>query len=126
MYLSAHATDVRYAIGGPLAAAGADPAATAVFGNDLYATSAAVASTFFPTPSAVGAATGAGFPDALSAGPSLGRAKAPLLLVPPTGPLPPAVLAYLSLVGGGVTSGTLFGGPLAVVDQVLAELDGAV
>jgi hypothetical protein len=36
------------------------------------------------------------------------------------------VLAYLNNVGGGVTSGTLFGGPLAVVDQVLAELDGAV
>jgi hypothetical protein len=125
-YLTANPTDVRYAIGGTLAAAGADPGATAVFGQDLYDTSAAVAEMFFPSPSAVGAATGAAFPDALSAGPGLGRAKAPLLLVAPTGPLPPAIRAYLNTVGAGVTSGTLFGGSLAVSDQVLAELDGAV
>jgi len=125
-YLAANPSDVRYAIGGPLAAAGADPGATAVFGADLFGTSAAVASTFFPDPTAVGAATGANFPDALSAGPSLGRAKAPLLLVAPTGALPPAIEAYLNKVGHGITFGVLFGGPLAVTDQVLAELDGAV
>lgn len=125
-YLAAHPGDTRYAIGGPLAAAGADPGATAVFGADLYATSAAVATTFFPNPSAVGAATSAAFPDALSAGPGLGRAKAPLLLVPPLGALPATIEAYLNGVGSGVSSGLLFGGPLAVADQVLAELDGAV
>ncbi|HXR54596.1 MAG TPA: cell wall-binding repeat-containing protein, partial [Acidimicrobiales bacterium] len=124
-YLAGHGGDVRYAIGGPLAAAGADPGATAIFGTDLYDTSAAVAVKFFPSPSALGAATGSNFPDALSAGPGLGRAQAPLLLVAPTGALPPAIEAYLNQVASGVSSGTLFGGPLAVTDQVLAELDGA-
>ncbi|MGH8997667.1 MAG: cell wall-binding repeat-containing protein, partial [Acidimicrobiales bacterium] len=61
-YLEQHPSDHRDAIGGPLAAAGADPGAQAVFGNDLYATSAAVAATFFPTPTTVGAATGTNFP----------------------------------------------------------------
>src|ERR1700678_2706891 len=42
-YLAQFPGDVRYAIGGSLAAAGADPGATAVFGQDLYSTSAAVA-----------------------------------------------------------------------------------
>jgi hypothetical protein len=125
-YLAAHTNDTRYAIGGPLAAAGADPTATAIYGQDQYGTSAAVAAAFFPTPKTVGAATGTNFPDGLAAGPGLGLAGAPLLLVEPTGALPPTVLAYLQAAGGTVTSGILFGGPLAVADQVLAELDGAL
>lgn len=125
-YLAAHPGDVRYAIGGMFAAAGADPTATAIFGQDLYDTSAAVALKFFPSATALGAATGANFPDALAAGPGLGRASAPMLLVPPTGALPGSVALYLALVGSKVNRGTLFGGVLAVSDQVLAELDGAV
>ncbi|HLJ09422.1 MAG TPA: cell wall-binding repeat-containing protein, partial [Acidimicrobiia bacterium] len=125
-YLAAHPNDTRYAIGGQFAAAGADPGATAVFGETQYDTSAAVAFKFFGAPSSVGAATGADFPDALSAGPGLGRAGAPMLLVPPLGPLPGSVVFYLGLVGGGVRSGTLFGGVFAVSDQVMAELDGAL
>jgi ell wall binding domain 2 (CWB2) len=85
-----------------------------------------VATAFFATPKTVGAATGTNFPDGLAAGPGLGLADAPLLLVEPTGALPPTVLAYLQAAGGTVTAGTLFGGPLAVTDQVLAELDGAL
>jgi hypothetical protein len=125
-YLAAHPADTRYAIGGMFAAAGADPSATAIFGQDLYDTSAAVAFKFFPSVTALGAATGANFPDALAAGPGLGRASAPMLLVPPTGALPGSISLYLSLVGSKVNRGTLFGGVLAVSDQVLAELDGAV
>jgi len=125
-YLAAHSHDTRYAIGGPLAAAGADKTATAIYGQDQFGTSAAVASAFFPTPKTVGAATGTNFPDGLAAGPGLGRAGAPLLLVEPTGALPPAVLTYLQAAGGGISTGTLFGGPLAVADSVLSELDGAL
>jgi hypothetical protein len=125
-YLSAHPNDTRYAIGGPLAAAGADPSAKAVYGQDQYGTSAAVASTFFPSPTSVGAATGTNFPDGLAAGPGLGLAGAPLLLVQPTGGLPSTVQAYLQSVAASVTVGTLFGGPLAVSDDVLSELDGAL
>jgi hypothetical protein len=125
-YLAAHTHDIRYAIGGPLAAAGADKTATAIYGQDQYGTSAAVATAFFATPKMVGAATGTNFPDGLAAGPGLGLADAPLLLVEPTGALPPAVLAYLQAAAATVTAGTLFGGPLAVTDQVLSELDGAL
>jgi hypothetical protein len=125
-YLAAHPNDTRYAIGGPLAAAGADKTATAIYGQDQYGTSAAVATAFFPKPTTVGAATGTNFPDGLAAGPGLGLADAPLLLVAPTGALPPAILAYLQAAGGTITGGILFGGPLAVADQVLSELDGAL
>ncbi|MGH9007417.1 MAG: hypothetical protein ACRDV6_06870, partial [Acidimicrobiales bacterium] len=65
-------------------------------------------------------------PDALSAGPSLGLAQGPLLLVQPTGALPTSVASYLAMVGSGLTKATLFGGPLAVADTVLAELDAVV
>ena len=57
-YLTAHPLDTRYAIGGPMAAAGADPSATAVYGSDLYATSAAVAARFFPRATSFAVATG--------------------------------------------------------------------
>ena len=124
-YLAQYPRDTRYAIGGPLAAAGADPGATAVYGQDLFATSAAVAAFFFPHPTFIGAATGTNFPDALAAGPVLGLKGAPLVLVEPSGPLPGSIAAYLRSVGAGLTQGTLFGGPLAVVDDVLAELDAA-
>jgi hypothetical protein len=122
-YLASYPSDTRYAIGGPLAAAGADPSATAVWGQDLYGTAEAVATTFFPSPTSFGAATSASFADALSGGPMLGRIHAPMLLVPSSGPLPASIADYLSGVVSGLTSGTLFGGPLAVGDDVLAELD---
>jgi hypothetical protein len=124
-YLAANPSDTRYAIGGPLAAAGADPSAMAIYGQDLYGTAAAVASTFFPSPSTFGAATSASFSDALSGGPTLGLADAPMLLVPPSGPLPSSIENYLSGVASSLTSGTVFGGPLAVGDDVLAELEAA-
>ncbi|MGH9044376.1 MAG: cell wall-binding repeat-containing protein [Acidimicrobiales bacterium] len=125
-YLAAHPSDQRYAIGGPQAAAGADPSATPVFGSDLYGTSAAVATRFFPDATTFGAATSAWFSDALAAGPFLGAQGAPILFVPPSGPLPPAISQYLATVAPGLTGGTLFGGPLAVGNDVLADLDAAL
>ncbi len=125
-YLAAHPGDRRYAIGGPLAAAGADPTAIAIYGQDQYGTSAAVAANFFASPTVVGAATGASFSDALSGGPMLGLDGGPLLLVAPTGPLPATIAAYLQTVTNSVRSGILFGGPLAVSNGVLAELDAAL
>jgi hypothetical protein len=123
-YLEQHPGDTRYAIGGPLAAYGADPTATPVYGQDLYGTSAAVASTFFPTATVFGAATGTNFPDALSGGPFMGLAGGgPLLLVNPAGALPGAVSSYLNSTSS-LTQGYLFGGPLAVGDDVLSELEG--
>jgi L,D-peptidoglycan transpeptidase YkuD (ErfK/YbiS/YcfS/YnhG family) len=123
-YLAAHPDDTRYAIGGPLAAAGADPEADAVYGQDLYATSAAVASTFFPQTATLGAATAVNFPDALSGGVLMGASatRGPLLLVGPSGSLPPAIVRYLFGVASTLAHGYLFGGPLAVGDDVQSEL----
>jgi hypothetical protein len=126
-YLAAHPTDTRYAIGGPLAAAGADPGATAVYGADLYATSAAVASTFFPHATLFGAATSLSFTDALGGGVYMatGGRAGPLLIVNPSAPLPPEILPYLASLTPG-TPGVVFGGPLAVGPDVVAALAAAV
>jgi hypothetical protein len=128
-YLADHPADVRYAIGGPLAAAGADPGAAAVFGGDQYGTSAAVAARFFPGALLYGAATGLAFPDALAGGVFMatGGRAGPMLLVDPaaTPPVPPAVAAYLGTLAPG-TPGDVFGGPLAVPAAVLGDLAAAV
>ena len=123
-YLAAHTADTRYAIGGPLVAAGADPSAAAVFGQDLYDTSAAVAARFFPGATAFGAATGTNFPDALSGGVFMGApgTVGPMLLVEPSGALPVAIADYLADTAASIGAGYLFGGTLAVGDDVLLEL----
>jgi Peptidase A4 family/ell wall binding domain 2 (CWB2) len=127
-YLSAHPGDTRYAIGGPLAAYGADPTAIPVYGQDLYGTSAAVAGTFFPTPTVFGAATGSTFSDALSGGVFVGTRSSPgpILLVEPSGPLPSSINTYLVDAAPTLTQGYLFGGPVAVDEGVLSELQSAV
>ena len=126
-YLAANPSDTRYAIGGTLAAAGADPTATAIYGQDLFNTSAAVASYFFPSPSIYGAATAADFPDALGGGVFMatGGRMGPLLLVNQSAPLPPEITPYLSGLAVG-TQGYVFGGPLAVEGSVLSALQAAV
>jgi hypothetical protein len=124
-YLASHSSDTRYAIGGPLAAGGADPTAIDVAGPDLWGTSAAVAARFFPSPSQFGAATAATFTDGLSGGPMMGLADAPMLLVEPSGPLPTAIGNYFDAAGAFMASGTLFGGPVAVANEVLYELEDA-
>jgi hypothetical protein len=122
-YLAAHAR-TRYAVGGPAAAA--DPSAAAISGADRYATAVAVAQRLVPSPSAVGVATGAGFADALTGGPSVANRAGPMLLTPPCGSVPAALTGYLASVASGVRTGTLFGGPAAVGDDVLAQLDSAL
>jgi hypothetical protein len=124
-YLGQHPGDTRYAIGGPMEAAGADPTATAIYGQDLYGTSSAVASTFFPNATVFGAATAATFPDALSGGVLMGSSgvDGPDLLVSPSGPLPTSISTYLSSVASQLAQGYLFGGPLAVGNDVLSELE---
>ena len=79
-YLATHPTDVRYAIGGPAAAA--DPTAQPLVGADRYATSILVANQLFASPSIVAIASGVAFPDALSGGALAGIDGAPMLLGP--------------------------------------------
>jgi putative cell wall-binding protein len=126
-YIAAHIGDTRYAIGGPLAAFGADPSATPVFGADLYGTSAKVATTFLPGAAIYGAATGLDFPDALAGGVYMatGGRLGPVLLVNTNAPLPGPISGYLHTLTIG-TPGFVFGGPIAVADNVLAALQAAV
>jgi hypothetical protein len=126
-YLAEHPGDTRYAVGGPLAALGADPTAIGVYGQDLFNTSAAVASYFFPHPSIFGVATAADFPDALGGGVFMvsGGRMGPILLVNPSTPLPPEILPYLAGLAVG-TESYVFGGPLAVGASVLSALQAAV
>jgi hypothetical protein len=118
-YLRAH-PGAHYAIGGPAAAA--DPSAVALVGADRYATSAAVARAFFPSATGVSAASGLTFPDALAGGPVAGSAGQPVLLVPPAGTLPEPVVAYLQTRNGTVTSASVFGGQVAVDDDILSQI----
>jgi hypothetical protein len=122
-YLSQHPSDTRYAVGGPLAAAGADPSATPVWGSDLYDTSAVIDARFFPAATVYGAATGANYPDALAGGVfvSDGGRSGPIVLVAPSTPLPPAAYGYL-IDTPTITSGYLFGGTLAVNPAVATAL----
>jgi beta-N-acetylhexosaminidase len=126
-YLAAFPADTRFAIGGPLAALGADPTATPVYGQDLFSTSAAVAARFFATAQSYGAATAADFPDALGGGVFMatGGRAGPLLLVNQETPLPPEILPYLASLPIG-TPGDVFGGPLAVSSPVLTALQASV
>jgi putative cell wall-binding protein len=122
-YLTAHPPKTRYAIGGPAAAA--DPSATAIVGGDRFDTARKVAAQFFPAPRFVGIASGQDFPDALSGGSHVGKARGPVLLVSPT-VLPPATQQYLQGVGAGVEAGFLDGGPAAVSDAVRTAAADAI
>jgi len=125
--LAAHPPTTKYAIGGPLAAAGADPTAKPVYGADLFGTSAAVANMFFPHASVFGAATGLNYPDALAGGVYMATSQrlGPVLLVNTNAPLPVPIAAYLSSLALG-TQGYVFGGPLAVGNDVISTLDAAI
>jgi len=125
-YLAAHPGDVRYAIGGPAAALGADPGAIGVYGDDAYGTAAAVAARFFPAAAVLGIVDAGGFSDALVAAPLLGPAGVPLLSVPASLPLPGALNFFLGLVAGQIGSIRVFGGEEAVPDVVVAAVDAAV
>jgi putative cell wall-binding protein len=126
-YLAAHPSDLRYTVGGSLAAGGADPTAFNIAGEDLFNTSAAVASYFFPAPATFGAATAADFPDALGGGVFMatGGRMGPVLLVNPGTPLPPEITPYLASLPLG-TQGYVFGGSLAVGPGVVAALQAAI
>jgi putative cell wall-binding protein len=123
-YIAAHSTDVRYAIGGPAAAA--DPKAQALVGADRYATSIAVARELFASPSLVDIASGANFADALSGGPVAGVQGAPMILVAPNGPLPGPVQSYFNRYSNTVLSALLFGGTAAVSTSVAKEIAQAL
>jgi hypothetical protein len=127
IYILSHPGITRYAVGGVLAAGGADPGASDIAGQDLFGTSAAVAATFFPYATIYGAATSATFTDALGGGVFMatGGRLGPLLIVNPNPPLPSEILPYLASLAPGAI-GYVFGGPLAISEGVLTALQAAV
>jgi hypothetical protein len=122
-YLNAHAT-IRYAVGGP--AAWADPSAVALAGATRYATSQAVALAFFPNATGISVASGVTFPDALAGGVLAGTTNQPMLLVPPTGPLPEPPMAYLTTRHGMVTKSTVYGGTAAISNATVTAIGTAL
>jgi hypothetical protein len=118
-YLAANAGVRRYAIGGP--AATADRSATPFVGADRFATAVLVAQAFFPSPKAVGLASGVAFPDALAGGAVAGKAQGPIVLVPASGALPASVVGYLSTAASSATAAWLFGGTTAIAPQVFDQ-----
>ena len=101
---------------------GGHGAVVRLFGDNRYATAAAVSRYGFPAGSAtVFIATGAGYVDALTGGPVAAVFDAPLLLVPPSG-IPSEVIAELTRLAP--TSIVVLGGTSAVSTAVETELAG--
>lgn len=71
--------------------------ATRLFGANRYDTSAAISgATFKPGVNAAFVVSGLNFPDGLAAGPAAAAMGGPVLLVPPSGPIPASVTAELT------------------------------
>jgi putative cell wall-binding protein len=113
---------VKYAIGGPAAAA--VPSATAILGSDRYATAAAVATKFFPSSAVVGVATGTGFPDALAGGAQVALMGGPLLLSSAAS-VPASTSSYLTADHSALTKIYVYGGTSVLDANVAAELTAA-
>jgi putative cell wall-binding protein len=97
----------------------------ALAGADRYATGAAVAKHVATVtghvPTAVGVASGAAFPDALTGGAYAANAAEPLLLTEPDS-LPGPTAALLSTWAPQFTAVTVFGGHAAITDQAFAAI----
>lgn len=102
---------------------GADAPARRLAGSTRYETAVAVALAAFPTATDVVIARGDLFPDALAGSYFARVTTSPLLLVPPDGPVPAAVLAALAHLreGGGLRL-KIVGDTSAVSASVEAQL----
>jgi putative cell wall-binding protein len=122
-YLAGLTSPTVYAVG--QAAHVADPSATPIVGGDRYATAALVASEFFTSPTLVGIATGANFPDALAGGAFMGMVGGPVLL---TGPLTlqSADGLYIGQNHANLTQAFLFGGTLTLSALIAAQASAAL
>jgi len=116
-WLAANRPGTVYAVGGRAAAA--DPDATPVAGADRYATSVAVAEQFFPSPTTVGLASGADWPDALTGSAAAALGGFPVVLTNPTA-LSAATLAYLGSISSTLTTVDVYGGTGAISPAVVA------
>ncbi|MGH1550725.1 cell wall-binding repeat-containing protein [Leifsonia poae] len=93
------------------------------YGDDRYATSVAVSQREFPgTAPVVYIASGANYPDALSAGPAAAKRGGPLLLSTPSGLTAPVAAEVKRLKPATVV---IVGGPNSISDAVLGQLHSA-
>jgi hypothetical protein len=122
-YLGGLTSPTVYAIG--IAAAQADPSATAYFGGDRFATSALVAQKFFTSPTVVGVATGYDFPDALAGGAAMGIKGGPVLLSDPN-MLPSADALYLTDSQSTIGQAFLFGGQGALSPAIARTVSNLI
>jgi putative cell wall-binding protein len=98
-----------------------------LWGADRYATAAAVATRFaqdMPV-TRLGLATGTSFADALTGGAYMANAGQPLLLTDPS-VFPGANLGLLNGMQNSISSITLFGGPVAIHQNVMNVVTGIV
>jgi autotransporter-associated beta strand protein len=124
-YLTSRTGATVFALGGPAAAAGGAPAGNQIVGVDRYATAVQVAQRFFPSPTALGVASGEAFPDGLTGGAHIGKIGGPLLLTAQAA-LPANVQSYLQSVKGTVNQLFIYGGTAAVSTQAADQINAAV
>ncbi|WP_157598382.1 cell wall-binding repeat-containing protein [Phycicoccus sp. Root101] len=104
------------------AAGGASVALRRIYGSDRYSTSAKVAGYFAAGGAGAVLASGAAFPDGVSAGPVAAALRGPLLLTPPTS-LPPSVGEQLVRLAPGRL--VVAGGTSAVSARTVAAAESA-
>lgn len=121
-YLQAHPDAEVVAVG--QVAAEAVPDATAIVGEDAFATSVAVARARYPEASSVTIASGTNFPDGLTGGAHAARNGAPLLLTTPD--LLSEVVADYLAERSPLQSVTLYGGTVALSYEVERQAATAV
>ena len=123
-YISANPQAQVWAVGAQAAAA-APAGAQNLVGVDRFETSARVAERFFPSPTFVGISSGVNFPDALAGGAHAAGRGSPLLLSLPEG-LPGPVLSYLQARRDAITAGVLYGGSVALSENVRTGVEQAI
>lgn len=117
-YLEAHDGD-QVAVGGP--AAEAHPDARPLVGADRDTTAVLVAEEFFDGPTVVGLARRDLFADALAGGALMARTGGPLVLTATTS-VPEVTGDLLCDLGPQLRRTTVFGGPVAISDEVVATV----
>jgi putative cell wall-binding protein/spore germination protein YaaH len=86
-------------------------------GADRYATSATIASTFFPVTSSISLATGQNYADGLTGGPHAAAQLAPMLLVK-SNDLPQPIWSYIEQRAVPIVGGHIYGGTAVINNAV--------
>jgi hypothetical protein len=124
-YLAGRSGVTVYAVGGDAARAVNLPAGNEIVGANRYETATLVADRFFPEPATAAFASGATYPDALSAAAYGGHAGAPVLMMARAA-LPDVVAGYVRRHRDTLRGSVLLGGTGAVDDATFTELAAAL